>query len=446
LSGIPKVRTATKRAFVATGTVLALAISSAVAGSATSAYAKPDLATATASVPAQDNLAALIAASHQVDKVGAQDPNYAGAKIDAGQNSVTVFRVDPTSTAPTDSTLRSGFRSAVAADIRLEYAQALLTLTQVGKLNSLMEAEREAFMAAGTIPSAWGQMGFDQPFTVYYTGARPSSKLTDPFYLYAPKDTVIFSTGRATAVDRNSDTSPFFGGAAIHGTLGGANNSTIAQCTSNFAMKSTANSQYYIPTAWHCLNANDPRYWATNSPSGGTFMGSVTTSTASTDSAFINLSGSGHAGRATIWSGSFSNPSQIKPVVGAQNPVIGQALCTSGMTSGAVCNETVINPFTWQVQNQYSGAFSGSISGYVVAQNSNSEMIADGDSGGIVFSLASGNTEAIAVGLISAGFVPGTVPCPSYIPGAFITCFKQGLIVGINSVMSGHSLTAFGFS
>lgn len=126
---------------------------------------------------------------------------------------------------------------------------------------------------------------------------------------------------------RQSDTSPFWGGAAIK-------NSSGAICSSGFTVRKSSGVRY-MTTAGHCYGLN------TNVLTrGGNLSVGTVVQRASISSRDMELIG-GKSYAARIYVGG-TNSTSSKAVVGAANPVVGTTgYCRSGQTTGERCGQRV---------------------------------------------------------------------------------------------------------
>lgn len=185
--------------------------------------------------------------------------------------------------------------------------------------------------------------------------------------------------------DDGANTGTFSGGAAIY------SNDTGGRCTSGFGVKS--GSQRYLLTAGHCGRV------------GTTFRNGNSTRTIGTASnehvahdLLLIPTSSDHF----IWDGGATTNMFVKTVIGWDWARANELVCQSGSTSGAVCGIRNSSNFTGTVCNGGE-----CYSDLIYAERENGTRACDGgDSGGPVFSLASGANQVIAKGTVTGCGLP----------------------------------------
>lgn len=107
--------------------------------------------------------------------------------------------------------------SLLPSGVTIIYRQALLSRTQVDTLDDLVATHARDFSAEGVQLSMWGQsalsgISYTQPYAILYSdkGTEPSANLQRAFQIFGP-GTVVFGRGGVDPIDRNADTSPFYG-------------------------------------------------------------------------------------------------------------------------------------------------------------------------------------------------------------------------------------------
>lgn len=193
------------------------------------------------------------------------------------------------------------------------------------------------------------------------------------------------SLGPATPVlDRFTDTSPFFGGDWIWGTVSG----TTYYCTSGSNLVSNSSSQTYALTAGHCYAKGTTVY--TNTSTKKT-MGTVSNRVlggGSIDAELIPTKTQPY-----IW----GNSGTLYGVNGDIDVGVGGTVCFDGAKTGENCNDAV---------SQHDICIQYTTGQYVChvseAVNSNHTVCQGGDSGGPVYKKTSGGTEVNVAGEVVA--------------------------------------------
>ncbi len=376
--------------------------------------------------------------------IGMNDASFTAVHVEGKQ--VTLYRASAENAA---AQLEGYYAVAKAVGVQLVLAQAILTEQEISQLDTLVGQKLKELDAAGVNVSMYGMTdGYDKPYVIsYQPGSKPVLDSVVASFQSFGKGTVRFEEGGVVPLGRNADTNPFYGGSANHGTNGLLDGGGPSLCTNGFQTQNPSSLTFYTITAWHCNNERDPRFWSSYSGAGGAFEGSVTTNDPARDAAFINLSHSGHSGRPIIFDGGFGDDTLLKTVTGVTTMDGASLMCTSGATSGAVCDIIDGLPTTIVTRNAYSGA-TASVKVQILINENETAMVAGGDSGGIVFTNADNNTHAFAVGMIDAGLTSWKVPCPPGVenraPGK-VTCYSRAAAVEIQPMLEAHNLVAFGF-
>ena len=375
------------------------------------------------------------------DQLGASDPAYTVSVVDVRNARLLVYRK---SSAPDDFDVQR-YVALAPAGVSIAFKDAALSASEIEHLNGLIAAMLPEFRAVGIKLHGWGPKDYASGMQVLYTSNTPEipRSLLERLEIYGP-GTVAFTLGSVEGLaDRYADTSPFVGGARIHGPFrdGGA---SPAQCTSNFAGKSTANGQYYEMTAWHCYKPTDKRFWAIAGTSATNYIGSVSATDAAHDVAFIPVA-NGQRTLPLIYDGDHNNPQQLKVVNGSASPQVGNLVCNSGASLAVICNVRISSTWQWIVKNFYTGADSPRIYGFLAYREGGGPVAATGDSGGPVFRLNSNNQYATALGLMSATDNTEWMPCPWWVPyGA--QCSRVVYLTDIAAVARARSLVLANFS
>ncbi|WP_212913429.1 hypothetical protein [Streptomyces sp. TS71-3] len=183
---------------------------------------------------------------------GQRQDVFSGAEIAPGYRGVNVYL---TSLKEADSFLRDMRRSATKpGSAHITFKQGQHTRAELHEtITSLHdEASDLPFTMLGASAAVDGSkitvLAKDTGAARTYFGTRRSA---------VPVDVQQGTT--ATPTSRESDTAPFYGGAALGGSLGGP-----SYCTSGIPAISTWDGRQWLVTAGHCYNVNDVVY--TNGP------------------------------------------------------------------------------------------------------------------------------------------------------------------------------------
>jgi len=250
---------------------------------------------------------------------------------------------------------------------------------------------------------------------------------------------------------RYVDTSPYAGGARVAQATGSGSGATLLQgCSMGWGYK--IGSTEYMLTAGHCLprNGDDDFMWIYNGPSdaptskeqyvgrkyASTWVSTNDTGTVPSgddnamhgDLALVNVTASGRNAGDMAWWGD-PNATEKIPVTGRVAPTEGDPIILNGMISGSDRGSLVLRTnieFTYTSGNTISaGDRAEAFHGYDCPKS--------GDSGGgVVLDHSGGETQATAVGVISAGnVVPDSATyCQWYFTGVeeAIQAWGGGLI------------------
>lgn len=242
------------------------------------------------------------------------------------------------------------------------------------------------------------------------------------------------AAGVPEAVGRQSDTSPFYGGAQVR------NRDNQTQCSTGFRMRTSVGG-YRMVTAFHC-NAlvNSGSYFNTynaDKATVGLTVGRSGNGFTSVDAQFLTPpSGSSYSTR--IYNGAYNSSSSID-ITGDEAPVVGGYVCISGAFSGVICSNKVLQTeVTTQVRN-INGALYTVKHAFITSQTGGVAAAGHGDSGGPVY--VSASVGAHAVGIITAEYSQYAKPCR----GAYWVleaCSSRVLVMSIRAIesASGYSV------
>lgn len=264
-------------------------------------------------------------------------------------------------------------RVVQAAHSRAELVSAADTVGAYIRANpeSLYHGVEVAYDGSGLVVDA------DQP-TGRMAAAAP------PVQIPAGIPLTMSATSRPQLTGRLNDSVPYWAGGRIQ------NNDNAAFCTAGWPVY--AKGAAYMLTAGHCGRVGG----SFNNGNDSLFFGTGAYEHVDHDVMLVSASVAGR-----MWDGGVGSGEFTKGIVGWEKPIVGQYLCSSGATSGAVCNFRTSNTF------QHTSCFKDV---YGNQECHSSLVLADqldglpgsrgGDSGGPVFSL-SGSDKVIAKGTIT---------------------------------------------
>lgn len=237
------------------------------------------------------------------------------------------------------------------------------------------------------------------------SAASDASKLLDQSGISIPIR-IEKSAGIAPTL-RNVNSSIRFAGAYMR--LPG-----VKACSTAFLIGQLSTGTKGMMSADHCgVGSSANWYYSSNStasaqisPYGGmlavspfTFDAGVWTGTTGTSSFY-----------AYVFTGGYTDVSTLSAVKGAAAPVVNDQVCYSGSYSGNVCTN-IVNPTNVLTCYSPTMCYQGQV---ITTQASNIEAVGNGDSGGPVYTAATGGVNA--AGIIS-GIIGGSSTCTGE-PGA----------------------------
>jgi len=256
------------------------------------------------------------------------------------------------------------------------------------------------------------------------SGQKADALRRDLWHRYGDAVYVVRSGGRFTEANRQTDSSPFYGGGRIGSATTGVASTAVlgSQCTSAFAWR--IGLAGYMLTAGHCYRDGTTHPWSwtyTSSGSTAKVAHRVGLRVASTigsngdsksyggnyygDIGLINVSQYGADVTGELFNGIATTTAHLS-VAGQWStyPAVGDRYCTSGSTTGSICNWTV-------TQGLHSVTLSsGDVMKWVVTgHHASGACIAGGDSGGAIYTINSAG-KAVAKGIIggkSDNILPG---------------------------------------
>jgi hypothetical protein len=184
---------------------------------------------------------------------------------------------------------------------------------------------------------------------------------------------------REEPLGRLDDIPPFWGGARIVDISNRA-------CTSGFAVRRTASGLPYMITADHCYGIGS----AVKTPNG-TYVGSIDFEAPYPSRDFEFYGGVSYGGR--IYLGN-TLPGTEGYVVGAHDPMVGDAICTGGSVSLEQCDKVVIALNQMKCNPGCT---------YLVFTFTNGNELIPGDSGGPVYAKSGTNVTIRGIILAKAG-------------------------------------------
>jgi len=356
---------------------------------------------------------ALDGVATQIEATGKADPGYSNVEVDAQSNAITIYL-----TAQSAQSRRASYEKLIPADVSVNFVPAMLSASQQDTLSAAVMANEATMTSSGITPTAWGVQTLGGPYVITYApipGAVTSMAAVQSKFNLFGSGTVVFVAGALPKpLSRGSDSAPFYGGDNAFGPTDGSLGSS--DCTSGFTGKSTTNQADYIIVAWHCTWPGGSTNAMWNGPSqSGSYFGPVTTSDPTADLAYVKTT----AGTLPyIWAETRGQSQFVKQVVGVLAPQNGDLVCTSGAYSEATCNEKITSfPIGWSVRNAYTNQVQSVSSGYIVYALTSGALVAQsGDSGGPIFvNTGPNNSQAYAMGSVSAGVTGFQITCPSWV-------------------------------
>jgi len=291
------------------------------------------------------------------------------------------------------------------------FRTTLFTARQQQGLFDLVSAQVPALRRQGTRVGYWRPGADGQPFEVHYAGTAPPTTVLRRFQVYG-QGTVRFirDAGPVVSLTRATDTPPYYGGGVIQ------NNRPKSWCSAGFGAISP-NKVTYMITAGHCVDPADTRMYT----GAKRLMGSVTAGDRIYDAAYIRTST-----RNRIFDGGLGAGEFTKLVVANFGYTKGITVCTSGAVMKAVCGNRIVDRASWESYNPFSKTYYES-RGYFASQLDRKPTVANGDSGGPVFSVYNGGSsgEVAARGIISAAPPNAQTRCPAALNSSVYQCYNQ---------------------
>ena len=231
------------------------------------------------------------------------------------------------------------------------------------------------------------------------------------------------------STSRQSDTSPWYGGAAVHAPVTGY------YCSSSFSVTGVSDYADRMITGAHCTwdGTSDASAgtWTTWGTPTGTIIGDTKELSTKWDALAIKVTKGYNVGR--VWDGPFNTTTQSQGVTGSATNNVGDYVCADGANSGAHCNILIDNDntsLTVNIYRMYSLITGSAPSGSIA--------VAGGDSGGPVFSSTDYTKPGrIAKGVIVAGVFTKT--CPATEVGT--TCYTRLFYSPIRPILAAFNVT-----
>ncbi len=355
------------------------------------------------------------------------DPEFSVVVVDALDMSITVYRA-----GSEFQSARALYEPLLPSGVTLRFVQAVMSLRDVDALDRELSSIHEQLASQGVRLTVWGPEEYGGSYVVKFdpkytpltaemlradsSDSAGDARSADSSVLQralASGNELVLSPGEVLSQgNRESPTSPFFGGAAIHGPSFADRPGHFVTCSSGFPVRSTVNtSTYYLITAWHCFRPDSRVMYTQWEPPGNVAFGDVSSWNKGADTAFIKLRGS-YRSTPHIYNGTLQTTgwlTQTATVTGWENPDAGNIVCTSGYAVGQRCNLKVGVLTHWTITNDYSTE-STTVYGSGAVSLDNRAASGTGQSGGVVYRI-SGTGVVSAVGVDSAG--SGKVTCPA---------------------------------
>lgn len=215
-------------------------------------------------------------------------------------------------------------------------------------------------------------------------------------------DRISVVISQMSLTSRETDNFPHYGGSRIWVASCDDGQTTIAECgwcSSGFKMISDGGNPF-ITTAGHCTAHN--WNWRSGTPGGTSYLVGTAQSLAhfpTTDIVRLDSPGLTYANKI------YASPEQYsRTVTGSQNPVEGEYVCNGGTTSEQTCGIKVREVNTDRIIDGYHF--------YHLARahynDTSTNTVAQGDSGGPVFSREANGTATIQGSVTAATSVPSS--------------------------------------
>ncbi|MDO0933904.1 hypothetical protein QQY66_20260 [Streptomyces sp. DG2A-72] len=146
---------------------------------------------------------------------------------------------------------------------------------------------------------------------------------------------------------RFADAQPFWGGAALIGTLG----TQAFKCTAGFAVRQRATGHLYMTTAGHCFSNLTHVYSRRENDSFGNWVGQVTRRDRNIDTELLS-GNTAHPYDGFMFTGGTASSRSSMFVHGTEAPEHGRRVCVSGSVSFNHCGHPISN-------TRYSICYSG---------------------------------------------------------------------------------------
>ncbi|MDQ1295542.1 MAG: streptogrisin [Actinomycetota bacterium] len=329
----------------------------------------------------QDRL--LDAADSVRDVMEKKDPSFAGIVIDPDANMFTLYvhgQPNAASSKVLQGQNQKGFRVVVR---QAPYSRAGLDQAQ-----DTLWQQRNALGIEAVVAREDGT-GLVADVRSSSTKAAVRSADQSLNTVAGVPVTVRQTSWKPTGADgtRQSDTSPYWGGAQIF-----AGNKA---CTSSFAVRDAQST--YLVTAGHCFNAGTTVENGSGKPVGKVTFNALT-SGKRLDAALIKARAQGY-----VYDGAYNDGNGYrKPVAGYRRPAVGMYVCQSGAFSGVTCNIKV----TYMGKRIRLDEPGRPVAVTDEAEQQNHTAAAgEGDSGGPVFTVSPDDnyTRMTVVGIVGGG-------------------------------------------
>ncbi|MFJ3404003.1 hypothetical protein [Promicromonospora sp. NPDC090134] len=337
----------------------------------------------------------------------AGDPGYAGVAVDYDAARVTVsWKGDVPASV-------GALAEQVPAGVTVDVARAALSEADLhGASTRLLDGQRAAHgpdavvaaMPAGDYAGLVVEVSRD-------SAAARTADLAENLAAAAgvPVQVELVDDGvQPTAVSRRNDAAPWSAGGAM------ATSSGSDYCTTGFSIV-TAAGNHKIVSAAHC-NAG---IGSLVRDGEGQQLGKVTNRALEIDAELIDPVGEPETSGSVFggpWNASSVNSRYEFPVVGVQQPAVGQNICSSGAVTGEHCGAKVrAVDVAWSCGKK-------TCHGFRASRDDGGVVVGGGDSGGPMYAVIDG--KAYARGMIdggsnrrSCGSTSVTTQCFSYVYG-----------------------------
>lgn len=349
----------------------------------------------------------LIAIVGPIQRAGARMPGlYTQVALDTPDHAVDLYVTD---VAKARTLLAAARRLDPRIDLRAvrvvaaRYSVAQLTAAASRVMSASIAGRLPFRVSSVAIPPTGQGVQIKVPGSVPQAetrSAQPVTALADRSVRQLAGVAVSFTQGAAPdPASREDDSAPFIGGDYASGW--NSTSDSRPACTTGIAVENSAGEDGLIE-AGHCFTPDNGVY----TEDFGNYIGNTSSIVDNQDAEIIwtgqYLGGGSNAdeGESDTSGGGIN----YYPLVAAKNPYINEYVCQDGISSylnaGRVpCNIQIVNDVTWNSCEANGNC--GEVLGYQGNTTNGNWVVQEGDSGAVVFTIASSDTRN-AIGMVSA--------------------------------------------